>query len=179
MNTHELKHAPHIFPLHPLPFKAGKGVALVTSSGTFRNQIIEIESVFFFKYIIAQNNARRQKWASSLIPALSKGFDLRKVQRGQNKSHYVNTPIKTNQFSNNLKNEQNWKLFKQNMMNDLQNEVANGGIGNSGGRIPSKLAGGKGWERTICDWFHSLLLTLSSISYFSSSRLCPWYGANG
>lgn len=116
--------------------KAGNGVSLITSSCTVLNQIIEIESMIFFNLVIRQNMETRKKWVSALMPALLKGFRLEKVKRH---NHYVTRPVIVNKyFSNSLNTDVGWKQFKNNMVETLHCDKANGGtIGNAGGRIPT------------------------------------------
>lgn len=58
------------------------------------------------------------------------------MQRGPNRHHYVNTPIHTTKISTNVRREKAWKSFKTGLMEQIEEEVATGGIGSSGGRIP-------------------------------------------
>jgi hypothetical protein len=116
--------------------KADHGIALVTSPCTVRNQIIEIAPVWFFKLVIRQNNSNRQLWTDSLISPLANGFELKKIRKGSS-SHSVTRPVsKENYFSSSLSKELKWNTFKDKLMIDLQNEKADGGIGDDGGVCP-------------------------------------------
>ena len=117
--------------------KENDGIALVTGH-LVKNEIIEIEPKYFFKFCIRQDNRRRNRWAKSLdvsFPFLANSFKLTKERKGNTK-HLVLRPKPTSAIVKNVCRERVWRSFKDNLMEKLQEEVANGGIGASGGRIP-------------------------------------------
>lgn len=97
--------------------RAGEGVALVTGNSSVVNQVLEIPPGAFFKYVIAQDVDRRNKWATSLqrsLPVLEKLFKLeeRRGGAGHNQFHREHIPVPTRSLLNTSGREVHWKELK-------------------------------------------------------------------
>ncbi len=104
---------------------AGDSIAVVSGNSSVFNEVLEIPARYFFKFVIAQDLDRRERWASSLKhsqPGIDRLFRLeqRRGGPGHSKLHKETLPVPTKKLDATRRREVDWCELKSALFNDVQ-----------------------------------------------------------